>query len=155
MPFAPADNMTALRADVAFAPMTNKLLRRRLSVVGAVIGLHVLAVWALQAGLLRRAVELVIPVQVLAEIIEPAQPLVQPEPPPPVAQPQPPQPQPRPRPAPRPEPVPQPVKPIEPSPVAPEAAPPEPVAPPQPQPPAPAPIAAAPPAPAMVPPPRG
>ncbi len=153
MPFAPADNMTALRADVALAPMTNKLLRRRLSVVGAVIGLHVLAVWALQAGLLRRAVELVIPVQVLAEIIEPAQPLVQPEPPPPVAQPQPPKPQPRLRTAPRPEPVPQPVKPIEPSPVAPEAAPPEPVAPPQPQPPAPAPITAAPPAPAPVAPP--
>ncbi len=143
--------MTALRADVAPASMTDKLLRRRLMVVGAVIGLHVLAVWALQAGLLRRAVELVIPVQVLAEIIEPAQPLVQPEPPPPVAQPQPPQPKPRPKPAPRPEPVPQPVQRVEPSPVAPVVAPPEPPAPPAPS--APAPVAAAPPAPPAPPPP--
>lgn len=143
--------MTALRADVAPAPMTDKLMRRRLTVVVAVIGLHALAVWALQAGLLRRAVELVIPVQVLAEIIEPARPLAQPEPSPPVEPPQPPQP--RPRPVPRPEPTPQPVQQAEPSPVAPEATPPEPVAPALPQPPAPAPITAAPPAPPAPPPP--
>lgn len=156
MSLAPADTMTALRADVAPTPMTDKLLRRRLTVVGAVIGLHVLAVWALQTGLLRRAVELVIPVQVLAELIEPAQPLAPPEPAPPVAQPQPQPPQPRPRPVVRPEPTPQPVKQVEPSPVAPEVTPPEPVAPPSPQPPAPAPITAAPPpppAPAAPPPP--
>lgn len=124
---------------------------RRLLVVGAVVGLHVLAVWALQTGLLRRAVELVIPVQVLAEIIEPAQPLVQPEPPPPVVQPQPPQPKPRPKPVPRPDPVPQPVQRIEPSPVAPVVAPPEPPAPTAPA--APAPAVAAPPAPPAPPPP--
>lgn len=147
---APADTMTALRADVALTPMTDKLLRRRLSVVAAVIGLHVLAVWALQTGLLRRAVELVIPVQVLADIIEPAQPLAPPEPPPPEVQPQPPQPKPRPRPVVRPDPVPPPVKQVEPSPVAPEVAPPEP-APPLPAPAAPA--VTAPPAPLAPPPP--
>lgn len=103
-------------------------LNRRFLVVGAVVGFHVLAVWALQSGLLRRAVEMVIPIQVLAEIIEPAQPLVTPEPPPPkpVVQP----PKPRPKPVVRQQqPVPQPVLQQEPSPVAPVVAPPEPAPP--------------------------
>lgn len=147
--------LSALAPDAMPSPLpthaSSRRTGRRLLVVGSVIGLHVLAVWALQAGLLRRAVELVIPVQVLAEIIEPAQPLVQPEPPPPVAQAQPPQPKPRPKPVPRPEPTPQPVQRVEPSPVAPVVAPPEPPAPPAP--PAPAPVVAAPPAPPAPPPP--
>ncbi len=63
---------------------------RRIPIVIAVVGLHVLGLWALQAGLLRRAVELVIPVSVLAEMIEPAQPLVTPAPPPVWAWPRPP-----------------------------------------------------------------
>lgn len=142
-PFRPStDNMTALPADLASHTMP-KHLQRRLTVVAAVVGLHVAAVWALQAGLLRRAVELVIPVQVLAEFIEPAQPLAPPEPPTPVAQPQPPKPQPRPKPVVRPEPLPQPVQQVEPSPMAPVVTPPEP-----PSPPTPAPVTSAPPAPA-------
>lgn len=59
---------------------------RRLIIVAAVIGFHVLGLWALQAGLLRRAVELVVPVAVMAELIEPPQPLVTPEPSPPKPQ---------------------------------------------------------------------
>jgi protein TonB len=51
---------------------------RRLFIVIAVIGGHVLALWALQSGLLRRAVELVVPVQVLAEMIEAPPPRVEP-----------------------------------------------------------------------------
>jgi periplasmic protein TonB len=66
---------------------------RRLIIVAAVIGFHVLGLWALQAGLLRRAVELVVPVTVMAGLIEPPQPLVTPEPTPP---------QPAPAPQPRP-----------------------------------------------------
>ena len=62
---------------------------RRLFIVAAVIGFHVLGLWALQAGLLRRAVELVVPVTVMAELIEPPQPLVAPEPTPPKPQPAP------------------------------------------------------------------
>lgn len=62
---------------------------RRLFIVAAVIGFHVLGLWALQAGLLRRAVELVVPVAVMAELIEPPQPLVSPEPTPPKPQPAP------------------------------------------------------------------
>jgi len=65
---------------------------RRLFIVIAVVGFHVLGLWALQTGLLRRAVELVVPVQVMAEFIELPQPQVTPTPPPP---------QPRPKPVPK------------------------------------------------------
>jgi protein TonB len=58
---------------------------RRLLIVTAVIGLHLLGLWALHTGLLRRAVALVIPVQVLAELIEPPQPVIAPAPPTPSA----------------------------------------------------------------------
>jgi protein TonB len=145
MPTASARLAHPLSAPSGSEP---RRLNRRVLVVGAVVGLHVLAVWALQSGLLRRAVETVIPVQVLAELIEPAQPLVTPEPPPPkpVVQP----PKPRPKPVARPQPVPQPVLQQEPSPVAPIVAPPEPappavVAAPTPPPPPPPPAPPAPP----------
>jgi protein TonB len=62
---------------------------RRLFIVIAVVGFHVLGLWALQTGLLRRAVELVVPVQVMAEFIELPQPQVTPTPPPPQPQPTP------------------------------------------------------------------
>ena len=62
---------------------------RRLFIVIAVVGFHVLGLWALQTGLLRRAVELVVPVQVMAEFIELPQPQVTPAPPPPQPQPAP------------------------------------------------------------------
>ncbi len=56
---------------------------RRLFIVAAVIGFHVLGLWALQAGLLQRAGELVVPVAVMTELIEPPQPKITPEPTPP------------------------------------------------------------------------
>ncbi|HAX23032.1 MAG TPA: energy transducer TonB [Hydrogenophaga sp.] len=62
---------------------------RRLFIVIAVVGFHVLGLWALQTGLLRRAVELVVPVQVMVEFIELPQPQVTPTPPPPQPQPAP------------------------------------------------------------------
>ena len=61
------------------------------TVVGAVIGLHVAGLWAMQSGLLTRVVEMVVPVKVIAEMIEAPLPVIPPAPPPP--------------PAPRPEPV--------------------------------------------------
>lgn len=93
----------------------NPRMDRRLLIVIAVIGFHVLGLWALQTGLLRRAVELVVPVEVLAEMITPPQPQVSPAPP---------QPSPKPTPAqktvaqPRPvaQPAPQPVAIIDPTP---------------------------------------
>ena len=104
---------------------------RRIPIVIAVVGLHVLGLWALQAGLLRRAVELVVPVSVLSEVIEPPQPQVTPTP----SQPQP-RPAPVPKAAPHPPPTPQPA----PQPVALATPPPAPQAPTgvvEPQPPAP------------------
>lgn len=93
---------------------------RRLLIVIAVAGLHVLGLWALQAGLLRRAVELVVPVSVLSEFIEPPQPQIAPPSPAPKPAPTPKaasRPQPVVQPAPVPAAVPEPV--VEPSPVAP------------------------------------
>ena len=49
-------------------------------IAGGVLLFHALAIWALQSGLLMRAVEMVVPVEVLAQIIEPPKPI----PPPPV-----------------------------------------------------------------------
>lgn len=64
-------------------------ITKRMSIVGTVVGLHVLGLWAMQSGLLSRAVELVIPVQVIADIIEAPQPEITPAPPSPVPTPQP------------------------------------------------------------------
>jgi protein TonB len=68
----------------------------RLLIVVAVIAAHALGLWALQSGLLRRVVETIVPVQVLADFVQLPQPQVEPAPPPPAARPEPP----RPRPAP-------------------------------------------------------
>lgn len=117
---------------------------RRLFIVIAVLGFHVLGLWALQTGLLRRAVELVVPVQVLADMIEPPQPQVTPAPP---------QPQPQPTPVQKTVAQPRPVTQPSPQPVAIIDATPAPHAPTgsvEPQPPAaPAPLAVADPAPAL------
>lgn len=53
---------------------------RRLPIVIAVLGFHVLGLWALQAGLLRRAVELVVPIAVLSDVIAPPAPRLEPAP---------------------------------------------------------------------------
>lgn len=51
--------------------------RNVLTATGVVL-LHVLALWALQSGLLHRAVEVLVPVQLLAEVITPPAPKVAP-----------------------------------------------------------------------------
>lgn len=66
-------------------------LPRHTAVVVAVLALHAAGLYALQSGLLRRAVEVVVPAEVIAQFIEPAVPQVQPPPPP----------QPKPKPQPR------------------------------------------------------
>lgn len=124
---------------------------RRLTIVIAVIGFHVLGLWALQTGLLRRAAELVIPVQLLAEMIELPQPQVAPAPEPlpePKPEPTPPKVQ-APRPEPRPVQQPQAVAEPEPSTQAPVGA----IEPPPTAPPAPSPVTMAEPAPAVAAPP--
>src|SRR5690606_8533272 len=101
-------------AGAARRPVLPLPMDRRLLIVTAVVGFHLLGLWALQTGLLRRAVELVIPVQVLAELIEAPQPRADPAPPPPA----PPVPIPRQPPPPKPvaRPAPQPVAPATPDP---------------------------------------
>ena len=64
--------------------LSTRLLPNRNTLIAiAVVGFHLLAVWALQTGLLRRAAELIVPAQILSEFIEPPAPKVVPPPPPP------------------------------------------------------------------------
>ena len=122
--------------------------RRTIAIVGGVVLFHAALLWALNTGLLRRAAEVIVPVQMLSELITPPAPKVEPAPQPkrplPVQQPVA-----RRKPTP-PAPVPQQVAPrLPPSPNAPTAVPePQPPAPPIVAAPAPAPVA--PPAPAKV-----
>ena len=116
MPTHPALSEPLLRPPHQAAP---RRFSRNASLVLAVVGLHVGGLYALQSGLLRRAVEVVVPVEVLAQLIEPAKPKVEPPPPQPKPkvkpQPVPQKPQPTPLPPP---PMPLAVPSIEPSPSA-------------------------------------
>jgi periplasmic protein TonB len=60
-------------------------LSRNTVVVIAVIGLHAVGLYALQSGLLRRVAEVVLPEVVMAHVITPEPPKVEPPPPPPIA----------------------------------------------------------------------
>jgi protein TonB len=84
---------------------------KRLVIVSAVVGMHVLGLWAMQSGLLARVVEIVVPVQVMAELIEAPQPEIPPAPPAPKPEPVVNKPQPvvKPKPQPVPFPIPAPV----------------------------------------------
>ncbi|KRI01045.1 energy transducer TonB [Curvibacter sp. PAE-UM] len=89
-----------LAQPALFQPTMN----RRLLIAASVVLLHVGVLWALQSGLMRRAVEVIIPGEILSEFISPPAPEAQkpqtpapprkPEPAPPKAQVQPPTPQP-------------------------------------------------------------
>ncbi|MGB6115915.1 MAG: energy transducer TonB, partial [Comamonas sp.] len=68
-------------------------------IVGCVVAAHAVALWALQAGLLRKAAEVIVPVQVLSDFITPAPPPA-PVPTPPTPAPTPPKPKAPPPPAP-------------------------------------------------------
>lgn len=124
-------------------------LSRNTVIVGSVIAFHAAALWALQSGLLVRAVEVVVPVEILSQFIEPPKPAPPPPPPPPPppAPPSPPKVQkpvakPPPPKAPKPAPAPQPqaIKDPTPAPAAPTGV----IAPPAPLPPIEQPVAVAP-----------
>ena len=57
--------------------------QRNAAIASGVLVLHAAALWALQTGMLRRAVEIVVPAEILSQIIEPPAPKVTPPPPPP------------------------------------------------------------------------
>lgn len=139
------------------APRRSPLLGRNAAIVGSVVAVHGVALWALNAGLLRPAVEMIVPVQILAELVAPPPPPAPPPVAPKVIVPPPPAPKPverqrvppppRPVPVHKPAPAPQPlvVQQAEPAAPAVAMAPPAPI--PAPAPPAPAPAPPAPPAP--------
>lgn len=54
---------------------------RNVVIAGSVLLFHALAIWALQTGLLMRAVEIIVPVEVLAQMIDLPTPKVTPAPP--------------------------------------------------------------------------
>jgi periplasmic protein TonB len=62
---------------------------RNAVIAGSVVLFHVAALWALQSGLIRRAVEVIVPVAILSEIITPPVPKVEPPPPAPKPEPRP------------------------------------------------------------------
>ena len=132
------------------APAPSPLpVSRNAVIIGSVVVMHGVALWALNNGLLQRAIEVVVPAEILAEFIAPPPPPAAPPPPSPAVQPPPPEPvkprvapPPKPRPAPRPAQAPTPLAVQEAAPTAPVMAaaptPPAPVpAPPPPAPPAP------------------
>jgi protein TonB len=71
--------------DSPYPPV--RQLNRNIVIGGSVVLFHVAALWALQSGLLRRAVEIVVPVSVLADIVSPPVPKAEPAPQPVVPKP--------------------------------------------------------------------
>ena len=63
-----------MRVSVA----VEKSSRRHLVIGGGVVLLHVAALWALQSGLVTRVVEVLVPVHMLSELIEPPRPKIEP-----------------------------------------------------------------------------
>ena len=59
----------------------SKPISRNTLIVASVLLFHGAALWALQTGLIRRVVEVLVPVQMLSEFIEPPKPRVTPPPP--------------------------------------------------------------------------
>jgi periplasmic protein TonB len=70
----------------AASPAVRKL-NRNIAVAGSVVLFHIGALWALQSGLLRRAAQIVVPVQLLSELVTPPSPKVEPPVPPPAPKP--------------------------------------------------------------------
>ena len=73
----------------ALACSSVRPLNRNIVIGGSVVLFHAAALWALQSGLLRRSVEVVVPVEILTELVTPPQPKVEPAPPPPRPEPPP------------------------------------------------------------------
>jgi protein TonB len=91
-----AGSMTAsYTRELPATNLTAPLVNRKFVIGGSVVLFHVAALWALQSGLLRRPVEVIVPVAILSELVTPPAPKVEPPAPP---QPAPPAPKPPPAP---------------------------------------------------------
>ncbi|MCX7275896.1 MAG: energy transducer TonB [Burkholderiales bacterium] len=74
--------------STASLPPAAPRLSRNAVIVSSVVAFHVAALWALQSGLVRKAVDIIVPVEMLSEFIEPPKPKpAPPVPPTPVKQP--------------------------------------------------------------------
>jgi protein TonB len=62
-------------------PAPRKPLSRNAVIALVVVGLHIGFIWALQSGLLMRAAEIIVPVEILTQFIDPPAPKVEPVPP--------------------------------------------------------------------------
>jgi len=72
----------------ALAPPSVPRLPRNIVIGGTVVLFHAAALWAVQSGLVRRTVELVVPVEIISELITPpVPPKIEPAPPPPPLEP--------------------------------------------------------------------
>ncbi|MCY7369882.1 MAG: energy transducer TonB [Polaromonas sp.] len=70
------------RLDLTGTPLPSRPAASRTLVIAAVVvALHAGLLWALQSGLAMRAAEVFVPVELLAQIIEPPAPMVEPAPP--------------------------------------------------------------------------
>lgn len=79
--------MTVLRYPAA-SHLPAPVMNRNLVIISSVLVFHVAALWILQSGLVRRAIEIVVPAEMLSQLLEPPTPKVVPPPPPsPVRQP--------------------------------------------------------------------
>lgn len=62
-------------------PSNLKGLKRNTVIAAGVVAFHIAALWAMQSGLLRRVVEIVVPAEIVVEFLAPPAPKVQPQPP--------------------------------------------------------------------------
>ena len=62
-------------------PNNFPVMNRNVTIALSVVVFHIALLWALQTGLLRRTVELIVPAEILVEFIEPPSPKVVPPPP--------------------------------------------------------------------------
>jgi protein TonB len=73
----------------AYATPSMPFPNRRLSIAASVVLLHVGALWLLQSGLMRQAMEIIVPVEILSDLVSPPAPAAAPEQPAPAKPPQP------------------------------------------------------------------
>ena len=79
-----------MRSSVFASPPVPRLPRNAV-IAGTVVLFHAAVLWAVQSGLVRRTVEIVVPVEIISELITPpAPPKIEPAPPPPRPEPPPP-----------------------------------------------------------------
>jgi periplasmic protein TonB len=73
--------------STALTPSRLPPMNRNVMIVSSVLLFHGVALWALQSGLVRHTIELVVPAELLSQFIEPPQPKVAPPAPPPLEKP--------------------------------------------------------------------